>query len=523
MATRLLALLWLILSTATAEAQLALVRPNIAAPVVSSVSYNGVPVGDDNSGRGTSAAPFQTCDAALKAASSTATLWFNGNPASPPTYTCPGTVTTGLTFRGLASGQRGAVLTGTGTTAAFILAPTAGQAIAYQDVIVDPSLNTGGAAASAIVLTTASTTYSLTANNVLFRNWTTDGITTTAATGNKINLTLTNTDLTAGGVKSAIRLLGHTAGALAISGGTTTITNQSTAYWPAIYALADAAGPTASLNHTMVVGVDNSLAGANSHFGAVLANYAGATIDGSYTMTTTAALRQLYVVGLAVGDIAGGGYSLLAIDGSRLSGTVVHNGPAGGIGAFLNPDSYPIDTTKANNVVMENVYATGNGSAHGLFAAQINNPIIRNSTTTGFALGGAIKLSVAGEVYGITGSNSGSSIWQWKGGSGTGSQHGNTWTQGATFTGPMLSVQTSPENSSNANVVVAGDSFVINGAAGPQFVAINSGNTATIGTTDFHLTSGSAHAHPWADNGVNYDTTAAMKAHFGSSNTSNLP
>lgn len=504
-------------------AVLTIATPNFPNVVVSSVSANGIPIGNDTTGLGTAASPFLTGAQAAKCIASTATVQFNGTAGSPPTYTWPNTITTNLTLKSAVAGSKAAVLTGTNTTAALLIAPASGQTVALQDLIVDPSLATGGAAASVLQLATQATLYTVTASNCALQNWTTDGITTTATAGNKVNLTLdATTSMIADGVKSAVRLLGHTAGAVSIN-GTVTITNQSQPYWPVIYALADAAGPTAALNCTMNVGVDSSLAGANSHFGAVLSNYQAATINGSYTMTTAAASRQCYVVGLAVGDIAGGGYPALAIDNSVLSGTVVHNAPAGGLGAFLNPDSYPIDATKANNVIIDSMTATGNGSAHGLFACQCTDPIIRNSTSTGFALGGAIKLCVRGEVHHVTGSNSSSSIWQWKGGSGTGSQHDNTWTQTAGFTGTMLTAQQAPENSTYPTFTVANDTFNIAGAAGPQFVGINTGATVTISSTAFVLNSGSASAHPWADQGVNYDTTAAMKAHFGSTNTSNLP
>jgi hypothetical protein len=203
-----------------------LILPATGVVYVSNVAANGLPVGNDSTGTGTAAAPYQTLSKALSVAAGVP-IWLNGVPGSPTAYTSssPLVITASQSIQSIL--PLGASITTSGTSILFDLQMSGGQTLTIGQVILD------GLSATATLLNVhdASAAYTVTLNGTQAQNWT--GHLVTSATGSaatKLNLNMTNVKAAAGSaaapVTGGVTLQLVAAGAFSLFGTTIALANQ---------------------------------------------------------------------------------------------------------------------------------------------------------------------------------------------------------------------------------------------------------------------------------------------------------
>ncbi len=485
---------------------------NVQTAYVSSVAANGIPVGNDLSGVGTQAAPFLTWDRAVAVLALGGSDWLNGTALSPTVYqsTTATVISKAMTVRAVA--PKGAVLAGVTTAPAVSIAPTAGSSILLQDIIVDPSRNSGGTGSVAISLASQATVYSLTPQNTLVQNWSTFGMTAPSGTLNA-NVRISASAFNGSAVQGGIDIRTLNSGSFQTDTGTSVVlTAQNLASAGGIYVGATAVGPTAKILDT-TINVTSTVTASNYAYGGYLANMAGSVIDGDSQNTGT---RATFTVSTNAAEAAGatvatnkaGNSTELPCDFSVIRNLIVYNyAVGGGWGAALSGESG--DRTKQNFLSMANVDVYGNAQSqaagvHGLFNANTTDSSITNSRSQTVGIGIVDKLTLRSTLSNLATTDFNSSGILAKG------TTNGTWTNlSATAVAgngsvPLMHIEADlPGSGTNTTgLSVTGCTLTNNGALGAIMVYMETGQTATFANNTYVLASGTLAAMPFIYQGT---------------------
>lgn len=472
---------------------------NVTAPTavyVSSVSANGIPVGDNTNGGGISA-PVLTLDQGIAILHpSGGTVYANGTTGSPTTYTITsGSITKAMTLRGVTS--RGAsIAAGTGTTYALQVAPTAGQTVTLRDLIVDAALNTAGVATNGIGLTAQSTAYTFVSSNCAIKGFTaSSGASGIVGLGTfKGNITLSSTDITGATCDSGVYVGTYNQGAFTMTGGSVTLTNQRTNGRGGIVLQANAAGVTSSISGaTMHVSIDTSLTSTGYHYGIFTENVTATVSAVTSTVDGQAGQRQGFPVWVSTSG------SPQDISGSTVTGCTGYLDCYNGIVLIIGSDS-TADQTKRQNCTMSYNMASASATAitngaHGTMMGFTGTGSVMSYNTSGpAALPFVDKENLGLTMTYNTGSDATSSMFLCKGSTNTAFNH-NTGTQHSGYTGNFRYIEVNNGTGTNSTGIVDADNAYTNaGAAGPYWVLIDASQTATFARDSYTLSSGSQHS-----------------------------
>lgn len=295
---------------------------------VSSVNCGGIPVGDDLNGNGSMSSPFATPRRGAGAVAPGGAVLLNGCNGSPGFYTYTGTVNASQTWTAINTGY--AVVSGTDATRALLVGAN-GITFTLNGVVVDPSLNTGGAAPRGIELVqlSGSNIFTLALNNVTVQNFSLYGIYAPSGPAN-LNIVANNLTLTM-----------------------TSGTSNSGFYLPNMSILSSVSVTGGSCNQSAVI---------TSAFGCVFINVPNAGARPSCTFSN---FSTNVTTDPSLNSVSNINYGIRLQDclGTITGGT--HFGSTGGVHAFENlaiqQTSFGISGSSINHVQMQN---TGQ---HGLF------------------------------------------------------------------------------------------------------------------------------------------------------------
>lgn len=493
-----------------------LVRPNLQTAVVSSVSYGGIPVGNDTTGTGSAAAPFLTLDQAQKSMASTAQISLNGNPASPPTYIPTRTLATALTLKGTATGS--AVLAASNANSILTVDPVAGQAVTVQDLILDADLGTP--ALRCIDVASESTAYTLNLTRCTLKNFDTYGLKNLSANF-KGTLNIDSLTVTAGTAWSAVNVDSVAASSTLNVTGTNsvTITNQQASdIGSVINWTANGAGVGWNMTGTFgfTVTVDAALATVRQHYGFL---GTGALCQWEFAGTqqmTHVGVRQCYVVGFT--------RNAYPISNSYIKGglSVVYDCVNAGISIFTSNDSVWGTKTGADNLVIQNFTITDlTGASHGAFHCWSTNSKILDGVITGPALGVVDKENDGCETARIAVSSCGSAHILDKG-SINSSIHDNAITTTVGKNGDGIRCEVNTDTGTFATATVSDNDLTVNGSTSSLLANVPAGNTATFAGNDWHYTSGTLPSTKWQYGATAYTLFSTWHAGPGPTDTSNI-
>lgn len=472
-----------------------------------------------SAGPGGADTPWATVDQALAAVpttctavgGATGTIKLVGTAASPNTYVS----TAGITVNGLlkiqATEALGAKLAGNGTTQAILLA--SGANLTLKDVIVDPSLNNGGAADRGITVPSTASVISLTLDSVKLQNWKTYAI--GAPSGCRLNYTETNCIYSADSVAAGFYLNSFIAGSVTVNGSSMALTNQNTIYLGGYAMLGTNSGTTAtaSITNTNVsVTIDPTLVGGGIHYGIRTLNMVATVDGGTHSITSTTGSRQ----GANV-EISYSGTNV--ISGSKIKNANGYNGTAGGycFAIGLETSGTP---AQAQNCSITGTATSANASAiaggiHLLFMGCTKNGVMSGNTLLNGGISLVDKNNDGTTVTGNTLSGFGSSALRIKG-SANSTVTSNTVTQTAGYSGGKCVLASFDDTTTNptSNLTLSGNTLTNAGGTGTLFVELdNDGSSANTPTNNvYNQSSGSLAANPWTWLGANYTTIAAWRA-----------
>lgn len=474
---------------------------------VSSVSYGGIPVGDDATGLGTDAAPYLTFNTGLTATPNGGFLLFNGNPASPPTYNCTTSVTKAITFKAI--NALGAKLGGTGTSRAFLIAPTSGQTVAFENAIIDATANTGGTAARGVQLSSVSTAFRLNMRSCSVKDWNAlEGVTAPFASA-KVFANFLNSSFSCTNARGAIVFLTLDAGSVVVDGCTVSVTGNTTGY-AAIFAAATADGVVSSITNTNVtMTVSGSASGTGRIYATRIQNIANGLIDGGTHQVigtgTSDGTKRGYGVGIGTNEA--GDATELSIDGGIVQNLSVHCTTYGGIAAYIGGDNN--DPTKATNLLMEDVTITGDaqfiaGGGHGAFMTNTTNSVLRRVNSSGNALNLVDKGSTGGTIEYCTAADATTSAILLESSTDCLVRY-NTVTLNSSSNpiGIHFYQNVSPLGPVTSGAVVENNTFTCSGATGAVFVMVDAGSSGTFRNNTYVFSSGTLATYPFVYDGVN--------------------
>lgn len=357
----------------------AVFRPKL---YVSSVNFGGIPVGNDTTGDGSAAAPFLTLDKAQQAVVTGGTILANGDPNSPTTYNLTGSLVPKVyTFTSVQ--PYGATLAGGASTTEAFLA-VLDSAPTFQDVWINPSQNTGGAAAACATIPSnafSASRMSMTFVRVKFTGW----------TGNCINgggttralITVTDSIFTGDQVNGAISLAGVATGSvISVSGGSCTITREKSALSGCVFLTgATGATPTVSVsNFGGTMTLDPALVDSGNYCFIRFNNIPNGTVSGG-TMTIQGTPGTTTGCGVWMSHT-----SANTMTGSSISNVTINNFTRGGYGCKFGNEGYDAAASDAT-VSMTNCNVVGNAtSAAGALHGQFFGYNVTASTSTGGTL-----------------------------------------------------------------------------------------------------------------------------------------
>lgn len=474
---------------------------------VSSVSYGGIGIGNDSTGLGTDAAPYLTFDVGVIATPGGGTLLFNGDSASPPTYNCTTSVTKAITFKAI--NALGAKLAGTGTSRAFLIAPTSGQTVAFENAIVDATANTSGPAARAVQISSVSTAFRFDMRGCTVKDWNAlEGVTAPSASA-KVFADFSNCTFTCTNARGAIVFLNQDAGAVVVDGCTATVTGNTTGYG-AVFAAATATGVVSSITNTNVtMTVGGSASGTGRIYATRIQNIANGLIDGGTHQVigtgTSDGTKRGYGVGIGTNEA--GDATELSIDGGIVRNLSVHCTTYGGIAAYIGGDNN--DPTKATNLLMEDVTITGDaqfiaGGGHGAFMTNTTDSILRRVNSSGNALNLVDKGSTGGTIEYCTAADATTSAILLESSTNC-TVRNNTVTLNSSSNpiGIHFYQNVSPLGPVTSGAVVENNTFTCSGATGAVFVMVDAGSSGTFRNNTYVFSSGTLATYPFVYDGVN--------------------
>ncbi len=484
---------------------------------ISSVSVNGIGIGNNTTGSGEASAPLLDCATALTVASQSngATIWVNGTSAgAPDTYTCPlTTLTKPMMFRSV-TGTKSVILAGTGTSRAFLTTAH----LAVRDVIVDPGVNSGGAANDGILLTSQTAPINFSCKDSTIRNWGFGHYLVQSGAGDyNGNITMDNCVVSATNVAGGMAILSWGSGRLTISGGSCTLVDQNTSPYGCAVATASVCGAvTGSVtNYTVSVTPKIAYTGTLS-MGVRFKNMVVAIAGGTYTHGYPGSGGPAgagFPVGISQGRITDP--VACSVAGSSITGVTISTTLPNGGGITLGDDN-------ADKTLATGVSATGNtisALGHGLFVANTTLANTANNTISApTTAAGSICLVDKGNdrftSTDDTSNNCTSSNFLGKG------SVASTWirprgTQGAGYdNGRFYSLGVGDDNNTgvNSTVTMTGANFTNNGATGTKMGNTDAGSTITPSNGTYTLSGGSLANPIWTVNGGSYASSAAYKA-----------
>lgn len=487
---------------------------------VSSVSYGGIPIGNDSTGDGSIGAPFLTLDKGLAAAPAgvtlvgggVPTLLLNGDPSSPTSYVATSLIAV--------NGRRiiqsvyalGAKISGDGPDQVISLID--GANLTLRDIIVDPSLNNGGAAASGIKIPTTGTV-TLTCSNVTFQNWTAWAVNGSGPSNG--TFVFADCNLNGGTVNGGIYLNAMGTGSVTISGGACALTAQNLDSSGGGVVVLGTAGNTATFScasFDVDVVLDTSLVGIGTHYGIRVLDIDGAAVTGGTHSISGAP-------GSRTGACVLFEQSSATINSCAITGATGYNNTNGGYIFAIGLENSGVPTVGDACSISGCTISAGSfaiaGNVHGAFLGALSNSSCTNTTITNTALAFVDKGTTGTTASGLTISGFTSSAIRSKG------------TTNATYSGessPIVITQTA--GYATASMINGGrdsatgtdttglsfDHITLNNNGGTTtvFLVKTASDTATPTNNVYNQTAGSLSANPWQWGSANCATLPAWQA-----------
>ena len=471
-----------------------------------------------SAGPGGPSTPWSSVDEAVAAVPTTCsavggqtgTIRLVGTAASPNTYvsTAGITVSGTLTFKP-ATEALGAKLAGNGTAQAILMAT--GANLTIQDIIVDPSLNNGGAAAAAITVPSTASVISLTLDRAKLQNWTSYAV--SAPGGCRLNYTETDCILEGGAVTGGVFLNSINAGAVAVTRTAMEITSQNTANRGG-YVIIGGTGNTATVQFTdpdIAITLDSGLTSGGLHYGIRLVNIVAGIVDGgTHSISGAPGSRTGACVFM---DYNGSN----SINGSKIINATGINSTNGGyvFGIGLEASGTP---AQAENCEISGNTASAAGAAiaggcHLGFLGFTKDSLMTLNTFTDGGISLVDKDTEGSTVTYNTIIGFASSGIRPKG-STNGTYSHNAVTQTAGYSnGTMIDLSwDNISGSPTTGAIVSVNTFANAGGSSTTLVTLdNTGGSATPSDNIYNQSSGSLAANPWRWLGSNYATLAAWQ------------
>lgn len=490
---------------------------------ISDVNFGGIPVGSDSAGGGTAAAPFKTIDATYTKALTIDTLLYNGDSGSPTVYLSTSQVTDNKTITHQAINLLGAILTGSGTTAARRVGASSNSIVTYRNLLWDGDNQTSGPAQNLIYILSKAAKYKVVVDTCTLRDWDDYSAIVCYDADLRLDLEVYDCTLTNTAARGGIYLANIIEGSIIVDGGSTTITNGLGAARGPIKIVAKAAGVTADIsNHDVTLTFDASISGSGINAIALL-NCVRSTISDLTVIVDGTAAPTVNSHAVCISTDRGIPLEY-PIDDSVIRNVVVTNNARGGSHFRMGDDSS--DRTKANRCGIE--YCTGTGTAnftlgggHSAFLVWVIDGWIRHCTLTTGGIGLVNKCTLRAEIAYNTVSDHSSSLSLQKGAEYFYTHH-NTLT--AVTGNDNVAIAFFHED--DVTLVPSSGRFeynTLNVDGADNVVLINAafGSIVTFAYNEYNLLSGTLAATPFQLNGVSY-TPAQWKALIEPTATGNI-
>lgn len=483
---------------------------------VSSVSANGIPVGNDGTGTGTRANPYLTIDAAYTAAAAGKVLLLNGDSSSPTDYRHATflSVAKNLTIDSVV--PYGAKISSTTTTARVIHASVLGT-LQIGKVIIDgrslcPACITVPVGASATTLKLYGTS---------FVNYT-DSITSPSALAKMVldarGCIATTSNAVSGGFYGASL---DTGSSVSIVGCTFNVTDQSSLSGRGVvqFRANVASLPCTVSSNSITMAIKAGLTGSGQHGGIVLYNF-GATVTDN-TISVSGNVTNHSGTGIVVSPDPSG--AALNVSNSIVSGnTVSVTCSAGGAVVRIGQDTQGSGADAAtstgiqvysNTVIGSAAFAAAGG--HGILAGcpAISGAVIHSNAVNTIALALVDKVATSCEWHSNTVTNFTENAIRAKGSQG-GHFHDNTATTstaGITDAVVFVTLNDLPSATNSTGVVIEDNSLTVPGlAASGRMVDVEASQSATFAGNDYNGFAGAT--NPFQNGASNYASLAAWQA-----------
>ncbi len=348
---------------------------------VSNNTANGLIVGSDATGDGSASNPFLTIARAQQQILPNGQIILNGDPGSPATYNLAALAVQTYTITSYVA--YGATVAGTSSSSEAVLAVLDSHPT-FQDVWINPSLNSGGAAAACVTVPASALTasrISVAFTRVKFTGWTSNCISALGTT--RAIVTVTDSIFVGDQVDGAINIAGLATGSIvSISGGSCTLARAKNALSGCAF-LTGATGqsPTVSVsNFGGTMTLDPALVGSGNYCFIRLNNIPAGSVSGG-TMTVQGTPATTTGCGVWMSHTSSN-----TMAGSSISNVTVYNYTNGGYGCKFGNEAY--DAAAASvTVSMTNCNVIGNAtSAAGALHGQMMGYNVTASTSTGGTL-----------------------------------------------------------------------------------------------------------------------------------------
>jgi hypothetical protein len=489
------------------------------------INYADGSAGNDSTGNGGSDAPYQTLAHALAVTPSAGEVRLVGSAGAPVTYTATMSFAKTITISAVETG--GAIIAGSGTTAAISLTAAAAN-VTLSGVIVDPSLNSGGAAEKCVDFASAATPITFAATNVTFRNWTGNCLGT--ETNGRANITLTNVTASGGAVDGFLYFNNFFSGTITISGGSCTLTAVKATFGAdgcvtVFGGIGGSAGTKtvsiSNFNTTLTVNPSGGGTQPGLRHQPLPSEVPG--VSGGTHVCTAVGAGQ-YCHGIAIGtsgqrrrhreddladDVRGRGHFQHDQLGVRLG--------IGQDGATSADWAYVVAPVIENSTADTNSTGASTGT-HMAFIGGGDGGLISNvqiGTITGYCgIGVVDKETRATAVTAATATGCSSSDYLSKGTTNSVYSAGIIKGKSGGAGNGLVIEDNNGTGTHSTGLSVSGMTFDANGQTGFRYVDTQSAsNTATFASNTYNKSSGTLTAHPWVyPNGVNIDNQAGWLA-----------
>jgi hypothetical protein len=477
---------------------------------VSSVTANGIPVGNDATATGSIANPYLTIDAAYTAAAAGKVILLNGLASAPADYRHATFLNISKAITVDAVTPYGASVSSTTTSSRAVnFSPAPGVVVNIGKIIIDGR----GLCPSAV--TNSGGAYTVNFNATKFLNW------TIYASNDNLTATFTINYTNVIGISNNCRgFIYHndlrTGASITVDGADIRITNQNVATAATMVNLTAALSQTVTASLKRVRGTVTllpSLTGGGNHPGVHVYNIPNVLVeDCDISVTGNYGTRASYGIHISPSPDA----AATSVAGYIVRRNRIFNGTTAGIGIVIGQDVQSAAVTgKVGAGTVSGNTITGSASAavgglHGILIGGGGAAAVSANWIENVGLGLVDKEGNGCVWYSNVIKDAGQSYIRLKGALNSTIAH-NTCVASLGFTGTFVLATNNVDNGTvNCTATVIGNNLYGDATNGP-WVSVDASQAVTLSLNN-HYGTGSLSATPWIYQGTTYSTFVAYKA-----------